>query len=87
MDIYEFIKLSALRLDCFFPETRVVFRAANTEYVSILFKGLPQLLFQCRRALDLTKRETAKRLGVHVEIVGKWKEAKSSTRDASSGDH
>ena len=70
----------ALSLFAFFPHARAVFRDHNPEHADIPPKGLPRLLFQRRRALGLTKRETAKRLGVHVEMVGKWERGEHHPR-------
>ena len=69
-------------LDCFafFPEARAVFRAPNPEYADIPATGLPQRLFQRRRALELTKREAADRLGVHIEMIGKWERGEHHPR-------
>ena len=57
-----------------------MFRAANPEYADIPTTGLPQRLFQRRRALELTKREAADQLGVHIEMIGKWERGEHHPR-------
>ena len=70
----------ALSLYAFFPHARALFKAPHPDYANLPYKALPQLLFQQRRALRLTKRQVAERLGVHVEMVGKWERGENAPR-------
>ncbi len=70
----------ALELCTFFPHARTTFKAPHPDCANLPGKALPRLLFQRRRALRLTKRQVAERLGVHVEMVGKWERGENAPR-------
>lgn len=64
----------------FFPNASMTFKVRHPEDAEIPDDGLPRLLYKRRRELGLSKRQVAQRLGVCVDMVGKWERGEHEPR-------
>jgi transcriptional regulator with XRE-family HTH domain len=63
-----------------FPGAGITFRIPNPDARGVPRTGLSNLLFVKRKALQLSKKAVAKKLGVHVEVVGQWERSEHLPR-------